>query len=335
MRQRVAIILAAGESTRMLTQMPKVLHEVCGRPMLAYVLDACRQASVEKIYVVIGCGKERVIERFNGQDDICWVEQLEQKGTADAVMCCKEHLTQFEGEVLVLCGDGPLVRAETLKKLIEKHEAEHSAATLATVVLDSPSGYGRIFRDEKGDVQEIVEERDCSEEQRVIKEVNPSYYCFQKEILFEALEKVRPDNVKNEYYLTDAVRLILAMGHKVSAVQAVGPEDAMSVNSREQLCKVNEIMQRRIQQKLMSQGVTIVSPANTWIDAQAQIGQDTVVEPFTYIRGEVEIGRNCRIGPFVYLTEGTVLPDNVALGESAPGIGEAVNEDTANTRKAR
>jgi bifunctional UDP-N-acetylglucosamine pyrophosphorylase/glucosamine-1-phosphate N-acetyltransferase len=332
---RVAVILAAGESTRMVTQVPKVLHEVCGRPMLAYVLDACRQAGIGKNYVVVGCGKEQVIELFNGQDDICWVEQTEQKGTAHAVMCCKEHLAQFMGEVLILCGDGPLVQSETLKQLIKEHEEEQSAVTLATVVLDEPSGYGRIIRDDSGNIREIVEERDCSEEQRAIREVNPSYYCFQKEILFEVLEKIRPDNVKNEYYLTDAVRFILAMGSKATAIQAVKPEDAISVNSRAQLCKVNEIMQRRIQQELMSRGVTIVSPVNTWIDAQVRIGQDTIVEPFTYIRGEVEIGRNCRIGPFVYLTEGTVLPDNVVLGESAPGLGGAAQEDTTQTGKVR
>jgi bifunctional UDP-N-acetylglucosamine pyrophosphorylase/glucosamine-1-phosphate N-acetyltransferase len=332
---RVAIILAAGESTRMVTQIPKVLHEVCGRPMLAYVLDACRQAGIGRIYVVVGCGKEQVIERFNGQDDISWVEQAEQKGTAHAVMCCKEYLSQFEGQVLILCGDGPLVRAETLKQLIEKHEAQGSAVTLATMVLDEPSGYGRIIRDDSGNIREIVEEKECSEEHRSVKEVNPSYYCFQKDALFEVLEKVRPDNVKNEYYLTDAVRLILAMGRKVTAVRAVKPEDAISVNSRAQLCKVNEIMQRRVQQELMSRGVTIVSPVNTWIDAQVRIGQDTVVEPFTYICGEVEIGRNCRIGPFVYLTEGTVLPDNVVLGESVPGPDGIAEEDTTQTGKVR
>jgi bifunctional UDP-N-acetylglucosamine pyrophosphorylase/glucosamine-1-phosphate N-acetyltransferase len=319
----------------MVTGIPKVLHEVCGRPMLAYVLDACRQASLEKMYVIVGYGKEQIIERFKDQDDICWVEQTEQKGTAHAVLCCREHLAQFKGEVLILCGDGPLVRAETLKQLIKKHEAENSAATLATVVLDEPSGYGRIIRDGRGNIQEIIEERDCTEEQRAIKEVNPSYYCFEKEILFEVLKKVRPDNVKNEYYLTDAVRLILAMGRKVAAVQAVRPEDAISINSRQQLGKVNEIMQRRIQQELMSRGVTIISPVNTWIDAQVQIGQDTVIEPFTYIRGEVEIGRNCRVGPFVYLTEGTVLPDNVALGETAPGLGGDMDENAAKTGKVK
>jgi bifunctional UDP-N-acetylglucosamine pyrophosphorylase/glucosamine-1-phosphate N-acetyltransferase len=325
---RVAIILAAGESTRMKTQTPKVLHEVCGRPMLAYVLDACRQASIDKMYVVVGYGKEEVIERFADSDDVCWVEQVEQKGTAHAVKCCKEQLADFKGQVLVLCGDGPLLRAETIEELIETHEAEKSAVTLATMVLDEPRGYGRIVRDGQGNIQEIVEERDCSEEQRAIKEVNPSYYCFEKETLFEVLEKVRPDNVKKEYYLTDAVRLVLAMGRKAFAVRAVRPEDALSVNSRQELCKVNEVMQRRIQEKLMLEGVTIVSPVNTWIDAQVRIGRDTIIEPFTYIRGEVEIGNSCRVGPFVYLTEGTALPDNVVLGESAPGLGGTVKEGT-------
>jgi bifunctional UDP-N-acetylglucosamine pyrophosphorylase/glucosamine-1-phosphate N-acetyltransferase len=327
--------LAAGESTRMVTQLPKVLHDVCGRPMLAYVLDACRQASIDKMYVVIGYGKELVIEKFKDADDVCWVEQAEQKGTAHAVMCCKEQLVDFNGQVLILCGDGPLLRTETLKELIEKHEKEKSAVTLATMVLDEPYGYGRIVRDKRGNIQEIIEERDCSEEQRAIREVNPSYYCFEKEVLFEVLEKVRPDNVKNEYYLTDAVRLILSMGRKACAVQAVRPQDALSVNSRQQLAEVNEVMQKRIQKKLMSQGVTIVSPVNTWIDAQARIGQDTIIEPFTCIRGEVEVGRNCRIGPFVYLTEGTVLPDNVVLGESTPATGGSVEENTTQTGKVR
>ncbi len=333
--QRVAIILAAGESTRMVTRMPKVLHEVCGRPILAYVLDACRQAGIERIYVVVGYGKEQIIERFDGQDDICWVGQAEQKGTAHAVMCCEEHLAQFDGQVLILCGDGPLIRAQTLKELIEKHEAEHSVVTLATAVLDNPSGYGRIIRDGDGNIQEIVEERDCSEEQRATREVNLSYYCFEKKILFETLQKVRPDNVKNEYYLTDVIRLVLETGGKVSAVQAVRQADAMSINSREQLGRVSEVMQRRIQQRLMNEGVTIVSPDNTWIDAQVQIGQDTVVEPFTYIRGEVEIGRNCRVGPFVYLTEGTVLPDNVALGESSRGAGGTAGAGMGKAGKAK
>jgi bifunctional UDP-N-acetylglucosamine pyrophosphorylase/glucosamine-1-phosphate N-acetyltransferase len=296
------------------TLLPKVLHEVSGRPMLAYVLDACRQVDVRRMYVVVGFGAEQVKERFSDASDIVWVQQDEQLGTAHAVLCCREHLKDFEGETLIVCGDGPLIRAQTLRTLMEKHEAEQSAATLATAVLDDPTGYGRIIRDAYGNIQGIVEHSDCTPAQLAIREVNPSYYLFNTKALLDALEKVRPDNVKQEYYLTDALSGIIATGHKVTAVTAVSSEEAVGVNSRTQLSAASKIMQRRIQQELMENGVTIVDPDNTWIDARAQIGQDTVVEPFTYIHGEVRIGRGCRIGPFAYLRSGTVLEKDVVLG---------------------
>jgi len=314
MTERVAIILAAGISTRMNTKLAKVLHEVCGRPMLAYVLDACRKVGITRIYVVVGFSAEQVKERFADSKDIVWVQQDEQLGTANAVFCCKEHLKDFEGETLILCGDGPLIRAQTLKTLIEKHESGQSAATLATAVLDDPTGYGRIIRDLYGNIQGIIEDSDCTEAQLAIKEINPSNYLFNNKILFEAIEEVKPDNVKGEYYLTDAVSGIIATGHKVMAVTAVQPDEAIGINSRAQLSAASKIMQRRIQRRLMENGVTIVDPANTWIDARAQIGQDTVIEPFTYIHGEVEIGPECRVGPFAYLRGGTVLKKDVILG---------------------
>jgi len=314
MAKRVAIILAAGVSSRMNTQLPKVLHEVCGRPMLAYVLDTCREVGIEKNYIVVGFGAEQIMSEFGGSEDIAWVRQMEQKGTAHAVMCCREHLRDFDGETMILCGDGPLIQAETLKTLIEKHESEKSAATLATAVLEDPTGYGRICRDTYGNIQGIVEESDCTAEQKKIKEVNPSYYLFNNKVLFDAVEKVKPDNVKGEYYLTDALALIIAAGLKVVAVTAVKPEAAMGVNSRQQLSVASKIMQWRIQQKLMESGVTIVDPDNTWIDSRAKIGQDTQIEPFTYIHGEVKIGNNCRIGPFAFVRTGTVIEDNVVLG---------------------
>ncbi|MFZ2148120.1 MAG: NTP transferase domain-containing protein [Sedimentisphaerales bacterium] len=314
MAERVAIILAAGVSKRMNTQLAKVLHEVCGRPMLAYVLDTCREIGVSKIYIVVGFSADEVKEQFAGRDDIVWVEQDEQLGTAHAVLCCKEHLKDFDGETLVLCGDGPLIRAGTLKTLIEKHESGQSAATLATAVLDDPSGYGRIIRDAYGNMQGIVEDSDCTPAQLAIKEINPSNYLFNNKVLFEALEKVKPDNVKKEYYLTDAVSGIIGTGHKVEAITAVSPDEAVGINSRAQLSATSKIMQRRIQRELMENGVTIVDPDNTWIDARAQIGQDTVIEPFTYIHGEVKIGQGCRIGPFAYLRHGTVLKNDVVLG---------------------
>ncbi len=250
MAERVAIILAAGVSSRMKTNTPKVLHEVCGRPMLAYVLDACRGAGVEKMYVVVGFGAEQVKKEFKGDTDVVWVLQEQQKGTAHAVLCCKEQLNGFNGETLVLCGDGPLIRAETLQKLIKKHEAERAAATLATAILDDPTGYGRVRRGADGNIAAIVEHNDCTSEQLKIKEVNPSYYVFDNRTLFEAAAKVKPDNAKKEYYLTDAISIIIAEGLKVAAIAALSPEEAMSVNTKEQLDQINRIMQDRLSENV-------------------------------------------------------------------------------------
>jgi len=314
MSEKVAIVLAAGMSSRMNTKLPKVLHEVCGRPMLAYVIDACREAGVQKLYIIVGYGKEQVINYFNCDKDIVWVEQKEQKGTGHAVLCCKEHLANFDGDTLILCGDMPLIRPEIVQTLVDMHDHESAAATLATAILEDTRNYGRIVRDSYGNIQGIVEDVDCNPQQKLIKEVNPSYYCFKNKVLFEALSKITPNNAKNEYYLTDALHLIIKAGHKVVAVTAVSPEDAIGVNSRQQLSEVGKIMQNRIQDKFVKGGVTIVDPPNTWIDARAQIGQDTVIEPFTYIHGRVKIGNNCRVGPFAYVREGTVLGSDVVLG---------------------
>jgi len=317
MDKPVAIILAAGISSRMKTRLPKVLHEVCGRPMLFFVLDACRKVGVDKMYVVVGYGGEQVRQYFADSNDIVWVEQQEQLGTAHAVLCCREHLKDFDGQTLILCGDGPLIRTEVLQSLLDSYQASRPvgiAAVLATAVLDDPAGYGRIIRDQSGHIKAIVEHNDCTDEQRKIKEVNPSYYLFNNKILFEALAEVRPDNVKDEYYLTDALAIILGKGLTVSAVTAVQSEEALSINDRRQLSVITKIMQQRIQQELMDGGVTIVDPANTWIDVRASIGQDTVIEPFTYINGGVKIGSSCRIGPFAFLTDGVVIEDSSIVG---------------------
>ncbi|MHC4545191.1 MAG: sugar phosphate nucleotidyltransferase, partial [Planctomycetota bacterium] len=247
------------------------------------------------------------------------------------VLCCKEYLEDFQGQTLVLCGDGPLIRATTLKTLIQKHEEGQPAATLATAILDEPAGYGRIIRDEKENIKGIVEDSDCTPRQLEINEVNPSYYLFDNKLLFDAVQNIKPDNVKKEFYLTDAVAHIIETGRKVLAVTAVRTDEARGVNSRVQLTEANKIMQRRIQQKLMDNGVTIVDPDNTWIDIRAEIGQDTVIEPFTYIHGDVKIGKACRIGPFAYLRHGTVLGDDVVLGVFA----EVKNSTLADGVRAR
>jgi bifunctional UDP-N-acetylglucosamine pyrophosphorylase/glucosamine-1-phosphate N-acetyltransferase len=296
------------------TKLPKVLHEVCGRPMLEWVIEACRAAGVTRHVVVVGYGKDQIIERYKNTTDVEFVEQPRQQGTGHAVMCCRPQLQGFAGQTLVLCGDAPLIRTETLKLLVEKHEQENSAVTLATAVMPDPAGYGRIVRDGYGNIQGIVEHNDCDEKQRQITEVNPGYFCFQTPMLLDALEKITPNNVKNEYYLTDALHILLHEGHKATAVTAVAPEDAMGVNNRQQLAVAGKIMQQRIQDRLMKAGVTIVDPPNTWIDARAEIGQDTVIEPFTCISGAVRIGSGCRIGPFAYLHEGAVIADGGTVG---------------------
>ncbi|MCE5186438.1 MAG: NTP transferase domain-containing protein [Planctomycetaceae bacterium] len=312
--ERIAIILAAGQSTRMNTRLPKVLHEVCGRPMLEWVIEACRNAGVTRHLVVVGYGKEQITALYQGTPDVEFVEQPQQRGTGHAVMCCRPKLTGFDGQTLVLCGDAPLIRTETLKMLIQKHEEENSAVTLATANMPDPKGYGRIVRDGYGNIQGIVEHNDCDEKQRLITEINPGYFCFQTPLLLEALDKITPNNVKNEYYLTDALHILLREGHKATAVTAVAAEDAMGVNNRQQLATVGKIMQQRIQDRLMKAGVTIVDPPNTWIDARAQIGQDTVIQPFTCITGAVRIGCGCRVGPFAYLYNGADVPDGAVVG---------------------
>jgi bifunctional UDP-N-acetylglucosamine pyrophosphorylase/glucosamine-1-phosphate N-acetyltransferase len=309
-----AVVLAAGKSTRMVTDMPKVLHEVCGRPMLAYVVDALRAAGVSRIICVVGYRKDDVINTFRNEPDITFVEQTEQKGTGHAVMVCRDALADFDGNLVIIAGDMPLVRSETLELLVKTHKTQNSAVTLATAVLDNPTSYGRIVRDTYGNLEGIVEEADCTPEQKKIKEVNPSYYCFNSKLLFSALQQVRPNNVKGELYLTDALQILIKEGHRAVAITAVAAEDAMGINSRQDLAEVGRVMQNRIQRNLMTHGVTVVDPVNTWIDVRAQIGQDTVIYPFTYIHGHVKVGRHCSIGPFAYLREGTVLADDVVVG---------------------
>jgi bifunctional UDP-N-acetylglucosamine pyrophosphorylase/glucosamine-1-phosphate N-acetyltransferase len=311
--ETAAIILAAGKSTRMKTDLPKVLHEICGRPMLGYVINACRLAGVDNLAVVVGHGKDQVKERFENERDVTWVEQAEQRGTGHAVNCCRKALKGFSGSVLVVAGDMPLVRRVTLASLIQAREQSDDAVTLATTVLDDPTGYGRIIRDADGRLEAIVEHRDCTEEQRAIREVNPSYYCFAAKRLFEALKKVQSAPQTGEYYVTDAVRVLREAGHDVSATVTAAPEDAMGINSRLDLAVVGRAMQDRIQLALMNEGVTIVDPDNTWIEADAAIGLDTTVYPFSFIGAGASIGEGCRIGPFASVGSGETVPDGAVV----------------------
>ncbi len=311
----IAIVLAAGKSTRMQTSRAKVLHEVCGVPMLDYVLSSCRQAGADKIYIVVGYGKEQIVEKHCGQHDLVFVEQAEQKGTAHAVLCCRKHIADYQGRTLILCGDGPLIKSSTLTEIAESHEKAGNALTLGTAILDDPFGYGRIIRNSQGTITAIVEHVECDETQLEVKEVNPSYLCFDNQTLFSVLDRIKPSGVKGEYYLTDAISLILKEGSKVSALDIVAPEEAQSVNSREQLSDINTIMQKRIQDILMAEGVTIVNPANTWIEFGVVIGVDTIIEPFVHISRGAVIGSNCLIKSIARIKSNFKLKDDSVYPE--------------------
>jgi len=312
-----AIVLAAGKSVRMKSDLPKVLHEICGRPMLSYVLSACRLSGVDRTIVVVGHGKDRVIEAVGNEPEVTWVDQKEQKGTGHAVLCCRDALKGFSGSVLVIAGDMPLVQRLTLANLLEMRDRRGDALTLATTVLDDPTGYGRIIRDADGELEAIVEHKDCTDKQRRIREVNPSYYCFDAEPMFDALDKVEANSATGELYLTDAVEILRSSGAGVSAVVSVPAEEAMGVNSRLDLAIVARRMQDRIQLALMNDGVTIVDPDNTWIEADVTIGSDTTIQPFTVIGAGATIGEGCRIGPLALIGAGETLPDKAAVGPTA------------------
>lgn len=324
MSQLAAIVLAAGKSTRMKSDLPKVLHEICGRPMLHYVLSACRVAGADRLIVVVGHRKDDVLSAFEGEKDITWVEQAEQKGTGHAVLCCRSALTDFEGSVLVIAGDMPLVRRRTLAGLHEARGQSGDALAIATTVLNDPGGYGRIVRDAEGNLEAIVEDADCSLEQRAICEVNPSYYCFDSGALLDAVARLEPAGPKGEYYITDAIRMLRLSGQGVSAPIQVPAEDAMGINSRVDLAAVGRIMQDRLQRSLLDEGVTIVDPDNTWIEADVRVGRDTTIQPFTFIGAGAKIGEGCRIGPFARVGAGERVDDGRVVGPN----------ETANVREA-
>jgi bifunctional UDP-N-acetylglucosamine pyrophosphorylase/glucosamine-1-phosphate N-acetyltransferase len=308
-----AIILAAGKSTRIKSSLPKPLHCVCGKSMLEHVLQACYDAGCDKVVVVVGHGKEKIMQSFAGDSRIMWVEQKEQLGTGHAAKVCEAEIKKHGGNVFILSGDGPLIRGEVLKTLLQAHRDDRSDATLATAVIDNPFGYGRILRDEKGDFVSIVEEADATPEQKLIREVFPSYYCVKAPELLHALSLLKNNNKKGEYYLTDIFEILRKEGKKVVAVQAVAAEDILGVNTRQQLAEIDLIMQERIHRDIREKGVTIVNSFNTYIEAGVTVGPETVIHPFTFIGRDCVIGANCVVGPFARVPRSSVVPEGTTL----------------------
>jgi bifunctional UDP-N-acetylglucosamine pyrophosphorylase/glucosamine-1-phosphate N-acetyltransferase len=310
----VAIILAAGQGKRMQSDKAKVLHEVCGQPMIRYVVDAARGAGAKTIIVVIGYAADQIRAYLTNDPDILFATQSEQLGTGHAVKICRSLLEGYQGPALVLVGDEPLLRPQPLSDLLERQRHDQAACLLGTAVLADPTGFGRILRDSAGRFLRIVEERDCTPEERALKEVNPSCYVFELPALWEALDQIGTSNAQGEYYLTDAPEQLKNMGQKVVALNVLQADDVLGVNTRQHLAQAGAIMQGRIQDHWMTEGVSIVDPRNTHIDGRASIGRDTVIYPFTVITGAVKIGSRCRVGPLTHLRDGTVLDDGVDVG---------------------
>ncbi len=302
-----AIILAAGRSTRMKSKTPKPLHPVCGVPMTEHIIRACREAGVKRIVVVVGHEAERVKEGLQAED-VEFALQEKPLGTGHAVRSAEALLRDWEGTILILAGDVPLLPSKPLEDLIAHHNAKGATATLLTMEVPNASqyGYGRIARDENGYFQKIVEQKDATPEELLLTECNPSIYAFQAEALWRSLESLTPANKQGEYYFTDTLQILSREGAKIEILTGVSPEDVTGVNSRVELAEVSAILRQRIQHKLLLSGVTLIDPASTYIEAGVQIGQDTVIHPNTYLYGNTVIGEDCEIGPMTRIENSTI-----------------------------
>jgi len=352
MRNLSAIILAAGKGTRMKSALPKVLHPVCGLPMLHYPVNVLKGvcASNSKIVVVVGYGRQDVEAAFVGKG-LTFAFQKEQLGTGHAVMQAASALKGFDGDVLILSGDVPLITAETIKALVKFHRSGGKAApalTLVTALLSDPSGYGRVVRNEDGAVERVVEEKDCDDCHRSIHEINAGIYLVKAGLLFENLKRLGNRNAQSEYYLPDLIEIARKAGHNVRALTHHDPEEVMGINNRVELARAGRVMRQRINTAMMLSGVTIIDPEATYIDAGVIAGIDTVIHPGVHLAGSTVIGSGCvieegsrlvdsmlgngatvkaysivegtktgkgvTIGPFARLRPGNVIADSVRIG---------------------
>ena len=326
MPDMVGIILAAGKGTRMKSKLPKALHPICGKPMTRYVIDACRDSGVEDCIVVIGHGAEQVREGLGS--DVRYVVQEQQLGTGDACKRAVALLGEGGLDVLVLAGDTPLVSPEILKRLADEHRSSGADATVLTTVLDDPGQYGRILRAPDGSVRGIVEAKDASAEERGIREINASIYCFKLPLLRDYLDRITPANAQSEYYLTDVIGLMAADGRRVAAATSEDPNVVLGINHRADLAHLTGIIRSQILERLMLDGVTLVDPSSTYVDFDVQTGPDTVIYPQTVIEKGSTIGEGCTIGPSTRLVnvklgnEVTVLFSNIV--DSTVGDGTRI-----------
>lgn len=316
MNKITALILAAGEGKRMKSRKSKIVHAVCGKPMIEWVCGIVEGAGIKDKVVITGKNGEQVRDCL--KDKVSYVTQEVQLGTGHAVMQAEEYFKDYDGLVFVLCGDAPLISAETISNTISGHERADRSATVVTAVLDNPYGYGRIKRDENGDVTGIIEHRDATEDERKICEINSGMFLFSSIDLFSALKEINNNNDQGEYYLTDVLTVLIAKGKKVGAYKMNDPEEVNAINDRVQLHQASEIMRKRIIKRHMLAGVTFIDAATTYIDEDVVIGCDTVVYPGSIIEGRTCIGEDCTIGPNARLVnskigEGVTVNSSIVL----------------------
>jgi bifunctional UDP-N-acetylglucosamine pyrophosphorylase / glucosamine-1-phosphate N-acetyltransferase len=295
MSNTYAIVLAAGQGTRMKSDLYKVLHPVCGKPMVAHVIDNIKKLEAKRIVTIVGHGAEQVEQTLGAKSE--YVLQEEQLGTAHAVGQAESALGNLEGTTIVVCGDTPLIRSETMEALIAHHNESGAKATILTAHADDPTGYGRIVRGEDGQVLRNVEHKDATDDELVVTEINTGTYCFDNKSLFETLKKVTNDNAQGEYYLPDVIGILQAEGARVSAHVTNDFSETLGVNDRVVLSQAERVMRNRLAEMHMRNGVTIINPENTYISADAEIGRDTILQPGTMIEGNTKIGEGCTIGP--------------------------------------
>jgi bifunctional UDP-N-acetylglucosamine pyrophosphorylase / glucosamine-1-phosphate N-acetyltransferase len=324
MKPLYVLVLAAGQGTRMKSALPKVLHSVAGRPLLEHVLRTVDALQPKQTGIVLGHGREQVKEVLEarlpagrqGWGKLHYIVQEKPKGSGHAVLMARSWLKPKRGSLLVVYGDTPLLTAATLQRLVEHHSVSGNAATFLAMDVRDPFGYGRMLLDAQGMLERIVEERDAKPQERAIRLVNSGVACWDIQMLLAVLPRLKPDNAKREYYLTDAAALLRNLGGRVGVVRAKNPDETQGINTRIDLARAEAIYRQRVLERWMREGVTIVDPASTFIDAQALIGADTRLWPGTIIQGASRIGSNCEIGPYT-VVENAVVKDGARVGPFA------------------
>lgn len=305
MEKRLAVVLAAGKGTRMKSELYKVLHTINGISMVEHVLRAVQQSNVERIVTIVGHGAETVRDVLADHSEFALQE--DQLGTGHAVLQAKDLLKDEEGSTLVICGDTPLFSAETLNQLLEFHEESNAKGTILTAIAEDPAGYGRVVRQSDKEVSRIVEQKDANEEEQAITEINTGTYVFNNKALFEALDKVGNENAQGEYYLPDVISIMKEAGDTVKAFTMDNFDEAIGVNDRIALAEATRLMTKRINEKHMRNGVTFVNPTATYIEADVEIGQDTLIESGVSLKGNTKIGSHSTIG-----SNSEIISSNIA-----------------------